>query len=288
MMRRILAGCTVVLATLISLGVTELAQAQLFDQEKSRQEIETMRGILRTSLDYALKRNPQASEDSKFGDLTGFNRPSRITGFYLYGQGALFAISLASSSSAAFTSMAALAEPIPPAPPLPPAAPAPPPAPSLLNEDDLAAARQEAEAAQADVAAAAAQAKQQQKEAARQMEEIMKQTAKVQRKMGEWKKQTAEAHARLQEQIATARLALVETLAKYGDSLTVVKPQEYITIVISGEAGPWFSDEFLVGGPVTADRNQQIVSVQKSVVTDYKAGRITLDEFKKKVLSYTE
>jgi len=287
MMRRILAGCTVVLATLISLAVTELAQTQLFDQERSRQEIETMRGILRTSLDYALKRNPQASEDSKFGDLSGFSRSSRVSGFYLYGQGALFGISLASSSSSAFASMAALAELAPPTPPIPPAAPAAPPALSPLNEDDLAAARQQAEAAKADIAATAAQAKQQQKEAARQMDEIMKQSTQVQRKMGEWRRQNAEAHTRMQAQIAIARVALVETLAKYGDSLSVVKPQEYITIVISGEGGPWFSDEFPIGGPVAADRNQQIVSVQKSVVTDYKAGRISLDEFKKRVLSYT-
>ncbi len=287
MMRRILTGFCVVLATLISLAVTELAQTQLFDQEKSRQEIETMRGILRTTLDYALKRNPQVTEDSKFGDLTGFSRSNRVSGFYLYGQGALFSISLVSPSSAAFAPMAALAELAPPTPPIPPAAPAPPPAPPLLNEDDLAAIRQQAEAAKADSASTVAQAKQQQREAARQMDEIMKQSASVQKKMGEWRKQNAEAHARLQVQMASAKVALVETLAKYGDSLSVVKPQEYITIAISGEGEPWFSDEFSVVGPVTADRHQQIVSVQKSVVTDYKAGRISLDEFKKRVLSYT-
>ena len=282
-MRRILTGFFVLLATLISMTMMELAQTQLFDQERSRQEIETMRGILRTSLDYALKKNPQESEDSRFGDLTGFARSSRVSGVYLYGQGALFGVSLAWPSADGFGSLAALADMAPSPPPAPPAPPAPP----SLNEDDVAEARQQAEAAKADIAAAVTQAKEQQKEAARQINELMKQSAKVQKKMGEWKKQNAEAHAKLQTQMASAKTALVETLAKYGDSLSVVKPQEYITIVISGEGSPWFSDEFSVARPVTADRNQQIVSVQKSVVTDYKAGRISLDEFKKRVLLYT-
>jgi hypothetical protein len=65
---------------------------------------------------------------------------------------------------------------------------------------------------------------------------------------------------------------LIEALANYGDALTTVKPNEYISIVI-------LLDE---------SQGPTVISAQRSWITDYKAGRLTLDAFKQKVLQYSE
>ncbi len=74
---------------------------------------------------------------------------------------------------------------------------------------------------------------------------------------------------------------LIEALANHGDSLTQVKPNEYINIIITtDEATP------LLGDSGESQSRRQVISVQKSSITDYKAGRITIDGFKQKVLQY--
>jgi hypothetical protein len=70
------------------------------------------------------------------------------------------------------------------------------------------------------------------------------------------------------------RPILVETLANYGDSLTTVKPDEYINFVLGTEA--------------TSQKTRFIISVSKTWVIDYKAGRLTLDAFKQKVIQYND
>ena len=85
------------------------------------------------------------------------------------------------------------------------------------------------------------------------------------------------------EAMAQAKVYLIEALANHGDSLTTVKPNEYVTLVLT-------ADDVIVlfAGSEDASSHRQIISVQKSVITDYKAGRLSLDGFKQKVLQYTE
>ena len=72
---------------------------------------------------------------------------------------------------------------------------------------------------------------------------------------------------------------LVDTLARYGDSLSVVKPDEYVNLVLHAPVlALSASREQNVG------RNVGIISARKSWITDYRAGRMTLDEFRKKVI----
>ena len=75
------------------------------------------------------------------------------------------------------------------------------------------------------------------------------------------------------------RESLVDTLAKYGDSLSVVKPDEYINLVL--QASPAYSIQMSRTG---AARGSEVISVRKSWITDYKAGKMTLEEFRGKVL----
>jgi hypothetical protein len=86
--------------------------------------------------------------------------------------------------------------------------------------------------------------------------------------------------AKFRESLSQLKTFLMEAIANHGDSLTVVKPGEYVNLVIVDETNRWFGDD-------SSDRAQrEILSVQKSVITDYKAGKLSLDAFKQKVLNY--
>ncbi|HTY63879.1 MAG TPA: hypothetical protein VMG30_16650, partial [Acidobacteriota bacterium] len=82
------------------------------------------------------------------------------------------------------------------------------------------------------------------------------------------------------ESLKEIRVYLIEALANYGDSLTQVKPGEYVNLIL-------YTDAFDSDTSKMKTRHD-IISAQKSWITDYKAGRITLDNFKQKVLQYTE
>jgi hypothetical protein len=77
---------------------------------------------------------------------------------------------------------------------------------------------------------------------------------------------------------------LVEALAKHGDSLTTVKPGEYINLVLADSRLGVDSALGVDGQKARYD----VISVQKSWITDYKAARLSLDGFKQKVLQYAE
>jgi hypothetical protein len=86
--------------------------------------------------------------------------------------------------------------------------------------------------------------------------------------------------AKFRESLSQLKVFLMEAMANHGDSLTVVKPGEYVNLVIVDEGNRWFGDD-------SGDRAQrEILSVQKSVITDYKAGKLSLEAFKQRVLNY--
>jgi len=73
--------------------VKPLADQPVVDSQKSRQELETMEGILSTTLGYAVKRlgaNQDAEGDRVWRSLK-MDR-DEVSGYYLYGQGAFFMI----------------------------------------------------------------------------------------------------------------------------------------------------------------------------------------------------
>jgi hypothetical protein len=86
--------------------------------------------------------------------------------------------------------------------------------------------------------------------------------------------------AKFRESLSQLKIFLMEAMANHGDSLTVVKPGEYVNLVIVDDGNRWFVDD-------SGDRAQrEILSVQKSIITDYKTGKLSLDAFKQKVLNY--
>ena len=96
------------------------------------------------------------------------------------------------------------------------------------------------------------------------------------------REQAAANRQKFLESLKELRAPLIEALANYGDSLTQVKPGEYINLILSTQDALDIMDY----GP--AKTRHDIISAQKTWITDYKAGRISLDTFRQKVLQYTE
>ena len=112
-------------------------------------------------------------------------------------------------------------------------------------------------------------------------EEMRKKLEEAQKKITATRKEMEERRKKLLESLTQASGYLVEALANHGDSLTHVRPNEYINIIITTD------NDYMVFAQSTEARSQrEVLSVQKSNITDYKAGRITLDAFKQKVLQY--
>lgn len=303
----------VILILALNLGLLGFSLAQgsrsdLFDQKKVEYELQIMQGILGTTLDFAIQ-EIQAASTNKGGSERHLPRAldlENISGFYLYGQGATFVIptsglalpwhrsgrialglgvpevevvDYAEAMEAAQEAMqeaqeelvdvqeeareqlaqagegisrvtvssAALAVPIPPpAPPAPPAASAQP-APQAKPDEEA----------------------------------IRKRLVEAQEKVKQRREVLEQRQQKFRESLAQLKDHLVEALANHGDSLTSVKPNEFINLILSTDIG---------GGGVPGGRSgsrSDIISVQRSAVTDYKAGRLTLEAFKQKVLQYS-
>jgi hypothetical protein len=306
----------IVIFIVLGLGVLSWAQASkdLFDARKSESELEIMKGILRTTLSYA--------EQNQQNKAVQFGTPY-LSAYYLVGQGATFVIPTSSlrrtdltpflngqniklaldlsrvkeqsqqmalearqqAAEIKWATQALMktyaAEPdsgigpgigsgkgsgvgsgtgsgkgsgtkVPPIPPAPPAQPAPPtpPAPPAPPQTDS--------------------------------QDVFKKMEVYQAVLKKSREEAATDQQKFLESLKRLREPLIEALANYGDSLTQVKPGEYINLILSRE------DSLDIMDYGSAKTRHDIISAQKSWITDYKAGRISLDTFKQKVLQYTE
>jgi hypothetical protein len=302
-------------AILFILGVAIFSWAQapkdIFDGKKSQAEMDIMKGILSTTLSYV-------TQGQKV-DPWRFNTSS-ISAYYLYGQGAVFEIptsvfrrsysgifagavfnpemseslqQLNEHSKELEVKVAELAQryktsvvvgtgagvgsgkaatkiglsneaapaapvpPLPPAPPATPAVPAPQPAPFVSPNPSASPMPFKVD-----------------------REELRKKIEEYQAKIKKSREEADADREKFLQSLNEIKGYLVETLANYGDSLTTVKPNEYINLVLSTDS---LDSDFGNRKP-----RHDVISVQKSWITDYKAGRLSLDVFKQKVLQYTE
>jgi hypothetical protein len=307
----------VVCVMLWSLTNFQSAQVQPFDLKKCQQELEIMKGILRTTLGFASQELATGLKSDKverakrfvFGRSGDFN----IGAFYLVGQGAVFTIPTSSvrdmmrarkgpmalaiadsdfrfnwnggfedemaqlenqlnelnaqlQDSFGLDELPALAAvPAPPSPPAPaapavsPAAPAPAPKPPQP-----------------------AQAKEGREGATAREKQLRQKLAEMQEKVKQRGAEEDARQAKFRESLSQLKVFLIEAMANHGDSLTVVKPTEYVNLVIVDEGNRWFGF-----GDDSGDRAQrEVLSVQKSAITDYKTGKLSMEAFKQKVLNY--
>jgi hypothetical protein len=104
-------------------------------------------------------------------------------------------------------------------------------------------------------------------------EKMRQKVVDVQERMKKQQESQEQRRVKFQESLVKFKSALLEALGNHGDSLSQVKPNEYITIIIS-EDGRLLPQSL-------------VLSVQKSVISDYKAGRISPEAFRAKVLDYS-
>ncbi|RPI25837.1 MAG: hypothetical protein EHM61_13370, partial [Acidobacteria bacterium] len=268
MKRRIVLTSLALLVTFCLTITKPIAQQPIVDSEKSRQELDTMEGILSTTLGYAVKRlggNEAATERRWVAYGSRRMNVGGVKGYYLYGQGAVFMIPISAlQQRAEFGGDFALAMP------------------EFGDISELAAteamAAVEIAGEDADkVMEKAEKLKQEtgerQKERAKNLE---KQKAKIQELRENAKKRKAEMEEKRKEllrRMDEVKVYLKDTLARYGDSLSIVKPEESVSIVLSGEPASfgWESDG---DGGVC-----HVMTVKKSLVTDLKAGKISREDF---------
>jgi hypothetical protein len=280
---------------LIALSTVSWSQGtkEPFDVKKSREEMEIMRGILNTTLSFVAKNMQKPAARWGFHNLSSF---------YLAGQGAVFVIptsgfrgsnddfsfnmdeNFSDQMEALNDRMEALRERleqnnvsvnvdirkfypgaddddddlVAPAPPAPPAKPAPP-APPVKSEKPQKPEKAPKAASAVD-----------------RQEQLRKELEKVQEKAKKTREVAEANREKFLQSLAEVKNYLVETLANYGDSMTTVKADEYINLVLATD------------GFDSQRTRSDVISARKSWITDYKAGRLTLDAFKQKIVHYNE
>ncbi len=269
---------------LMFIGAATLCWAQgtktPFDLRKAQEELAIMKGILGTALSFAAQDSaPRASSSWRF---------SNINAFYLAGQGAVFVIprsGLRNFNQSGFVDVDVNLDP--------------------EFYQDIENITQEVEANAREVALQAAElarenVKRANQEKGKPYEAPPASPAPpappakneaLRQKIDEFQKKAKQNAENLKakreqylERLPQIKDYLIETLANYGDSMTTVKPAEYINLVLAvGDFGP-----LNISDPANPRTRHDVLCAQKSWITDYKAGRLTLEAFKAKVLQYSE
>lgn len=271
------------------------------DVDQWRQESEILKGILETTLRYAgdqswegriqayyLKRQgavfiiPAKLQVHDFsGDLQRLERlieqassgqaysQELLNSMYRRLESVDFARAIAGELAGVAAGVEGVVAPLPPAPPAPPEAPAPPAEPAapsppaappeppepvvtFTREPEMAEAYREAY-----------------EERLKAFEERLEQ------RKARLEKEQQENQARLAE----LSERLIEALAKYGDTLTLVGNGEFVTLILTPNT------RFPLGFHRTQGPTR-VLSVSRKSIVDYNAGRLTLDAFKAQVVDY--
>lgn len=109
-------------------------------------------------------------------------------------------------------------------------------------------------------------------------EEVRARAAEARARAAERRQKAEENRKKMLADLDGVRNGLVEALAGYGDSLTTVGPGEYVNIVLLD----------VPADAAGARRGSEVISARKSWISDHKAGKLSLGEFKGKVLRYRQ
>jgi hypothetical protein len=261
-------------ALIFCLGVLSFADEPTFNVEKSRQELEIMKGIMETSLAFSLSDEETVSSTYRVLNV------SNIDAFYLSGQGAVFMIPTSSFyRSRDLFVMPEFSEQM-----------------STLNEkvkvltknlalqsEQLASKAQEWNQAKSGVGSGEGSIAAPSPPSAPQLPAAPAPIVVQVPQASEQKKDTEARKAEYQKNLEKAKSQLIETLANYGDSLTTVQSDEYINLILT--ANNYNIDLYVRAAGHQA--THEVISARKSWITDYKAGRLSLEGFKQKVLQYS-
>ncbi len=270
------------IAIVLLLGTSSWGQGvkEPFDTSKSRAELEIMKGILNTTLTFFSQNSEKRTARFRF---------SNMKAFYLSGQGAVFEIPTSGFRASGMSNfnfnfdfgpefqqeIADMSEEI------------------RLQSQELArnATLRAMERARSDAAgsgknspvapAPPAVAAPPSPPAPPAVEvsgaKIKKSLEEAQARTKKLREDAAANQEKFLKSLSEAKIYLIEALANYGDGMTTVKPEEHINLVLT-------TDSYDEDQRTRAD----IISVRKSWISDYKAGRLTMDAFKQKVIQYNQ
>jgi hypothetical protein len=273
MKRRLVILATTVVMTLGFVILKPIAFQAAFDKQRSRQELETMKGILKTTLNYALKRMDTRPADARWVGFGGIG--GGVQGFYLQGQGAVFVIPMSTlrshghgvyaiGGSGDAVGVGIIEDAM------------------LAEGESIEVLTQQAEELR-EVLEEQERSSGQRAEAAKKRMELQKARAeKAKQKLEQRRAAAQKQREALQGRVEQVKVSLKDTLASHGDSLTIVRPAEWVTFVIAGDRG---------GFGLLEERGDDdvchVLAVQKSTVTDLKAGKISREEFDRRVSEYS-
>jgi len=276
-MKRRIVLTLLALVVMLSLTIVKpIADQPIVDSQKSRQELETMEGILSTTLGYAVKRLSanQAGEGERVWRGLKMER-HEVSGYYVYGQGAVFMVPVSALQrhqdmdfAFAFGDVAEMVDPA-----------------AVTAEVEAALADLE-ESDDADKVMEKAEKVQQEAEARKKelTQKMAKQKEKLQQFQEQAKKRKAEMEEKRKElinRLGQIKVDLKDALARYGDSLSIVKPEESVTIILSDDRN------FHWGDGESSGSICHVLTVKKSLVTDFKAGKITREDFDRRLIDYS-
>ncbi|MEE8585954.1 MAG: hypothetical protein V3T83_14005 [Acidobacteriota bacterium] len=229
--------------------------SSLFDARKAEKELQVMEGILQTTLKFvtteiSVEEAVLAYSVSPKGLLRLGG--SSVNGFYLYDQGAVFVVDLPGIRIARGVAAGRVY--------------------SALAGEYLRVAPKAADRDRSRGSGSSRGTR----------ERLMELQERVKQEQEELKEEAEKHRQRLDE----VKGYLVEALANHGDSLTVLGDDEYINLVLNSPSDSWLLTSFSTARIGGGKDRPEYISVKKSWIGDYKAGRLTLDQFKKKVLSY--
>ena len=292
MKRRIILTSLSLLAALWLTVTKPVAQAPLVDSAEVRQELETMEGILGTTLGYAVKRldGGEATPGRRAFGLTG--GVSGVKGYYIHGQGAVFTIPLSALQRYSFSYQDFAVEIPEIGEVVGPAVAEVAALTQELTESALESAvtAETTQEAKEETRQAQRKAQERQQEVKKKVEEqkvrIEEQKVRIKEKLEKAKEkalkrraEVVERRKELLQRLDEIKVELRDALARYGDTLSVVKPEESVTLILSEDNhGFW--------GAGDNAGLCHVLTVRKSLVTDLKSGKITREEFNRRLVDY--
>jgi hypothetical protein len=115
-------------------------------------------------------------------------------------------------------------------------------------------------------------------EAAEAAKNLEKQVSKIKVRLREVKEQTEEQKEKAAKERETIKKELIEVVAVHGGSLTQVRENEFINLILKDNCEPFSWD-----GSGDA---RTVLSIKKSDLSAYRSGQLTLDQLKSSFVEY--
>jgi hypothetical protein len=282
------------------LGFSGILQAQTdYDTVQIDREIAVMKSIIETSLNLARKSvqaegSRSSGFDSRFQYWEQFSGGGGVNGYYLYGQGAVFTIPypcLSGKSPREWDEVVARIEEL--------KAQESPNVGYLLSEMAFLESQIQMEQRELDMMRSSGESlfetvpfeepespetveprAPRGRDTEARKEALEKRIKRLQERLEKGRERSEDQRAKAEKERELIREELFRVIATHGDSLTEVKDDEYINLILNDSCEPFRWNRNREG------RSQSVLSVRKSDLGLYRSGQLTLDQLKQKFIEY--